>query len=741
MSLGWLSFHDPLSRQPLCFAPVTKNGEYGYWSAGKDALRWPQALGIIFIRADRQRLAAAAVELILSGHYVKAVGLLLSDTDDFAPYKPRPENCELVAQRLIAGDKTLGAREVMELLQFGPVADYFALRGSAPTFFSGLGLLKLGARVNKPILEVGCGVGHFLYWLAARGLHAVGIDSVFSKLCIAQRFFSVQADHLLCAVAGKDFFLPFSSSRPTSVFCHDAFYFIHDKARALDDFRRLAGAGGSVLIGHTHLANADHGRVAGYPLSLAAYRELAAPSARFYDDADLVGLGFWNRPPSHAISASAEAIAFIENGPNEAEIAERRASEELLHAPLGLTWSPTLRRTVMQWPDAAFAKEYESSDYLESSSNVFELLPSRSSSSETSGLHPSLAIPTPFFALGAKPLRWGVIGGGWIATDYFIPAFRYSPHAQLIALADVNTQRRETHTTRSGFEVFEDWQKMISGCRLDAVYIATPNDRHAEIFEGCARAGLRILCEKPVVTNLADLERIKAVSCKNPERFQAAFDQRYHPAHLQIARRLAEGVLGTVTQIRIHYACWVDDAWKKVPATENWRVDRKKAGGGAGFDLLPHCIDLITFLVNEPVAQACLFYQGKIHQYAIENEVDDGAIMVLKTKNSILASLHVGYNCPEDQPRRRIEIIGTSGRVEALNTMGQDPGGELIWSLAAGEERVVFPAVPEAGPFARQLDAISRLWLRRDSPQFPFMHDLELAALLIRCDSEAHSRA
>ena len=192
-----------------------------------------------------------------------------------------------------------------------------------------------------------------------------------------------------------------------------------------------------------------------------------------------------------------------------------------------------------------------------------------------------------------------------------------------------------------------------------------------------------------------------------------------------------------MTQIRIHYACWLDDNWNKVTATENWRIDSSQAGGGAGFDLLPHCLDLILMLVDDSIAAAHLLYQSRVHKYATGQIVDDGALMTVKTHKGILASIHVGYNCPENQPRRRIEVIGTQGWVEAHNTMGQDPGGELIWHVAGKESRETFPSDLASGPFVRQLDVLCRQWFRGDSPQFPVKRDIALAKWLVNCDSEA----
>ena len=711
MSTPWHILVDPVSRKSLRFTAVGERMDFGYLADENDLQRWPVALGIAFLRADRSELASVVVGLIKAAAYAEALGRLLQDTDDFAPQSPALEDCIQLATRLLSNDSDLCAREMMEQLCFGPVTDYFALRGSTPTFFSGLGLLKLGATSERPIIEVGCGAGHFLYWLQTRGIDVLGTDTVFSKLCLVHRFMGINADRLVCAAAGKATFLPLESSGPTQVFCHDAFYFIEDKACCLEDFRRLAGPDGTLLIGHAHLSSADHGKVSGYPVALDAYRQLAAADAHFFEDAALVAVGAGTASPVSEISRDAEAIAFVEGALHTDETPWWENVDELLHTPLEVTWSPTDRRTQMNWPSPAFAAEYRSAAYLQSSDNPYEFLPATAQSSPQL-LHHGLSIPGPFLALGVKPLRWGIIGGGWIATDYFTPAFPYLPHARLVALAEPNAERRAAFAETPGLLTFTDWREMIANSQLDAIYIATPNDSHAEIIEGVAAVGLRVLCEKPVATNLDDLERIRRCCSQKPDFFQTAYDQRYHPAHVRLAKRIAEGMLGTITQVRVHYACWVDDGWNKVSATDNWRIDRNRAGGGAGFDLLPHCLDLVSMLVGEFIEDAYLFYQGRVHDYAISNQVDDGALLSAKTASGILVSFHVGYNCPEDQPRRRVEIIGTQGRVEALNTMGQDPGGELIWQNASGETRETFSVNVEAGPFVRQLDAVSRLWLR-----------------------------
>ena len=697
----------------------------------------PSPLGIPYLRASRPELAESASQLICSGEATEALAQLLEDADNFAPQKPALEDCRALAERLLEGDASLSGREMMEALRFGPVADYFALRGSAPTFFSGIGLIKAGHTGGRPVVEVACGAGHFLYWMQRHTVNAIGVDTVFSKLCLAQKFLGVDSARLICAEVGNGADLPLSLPTPATVFCHDAFYFFENKAEVLADFRRLATQDGAVLVGHAHLASADHGDVSGSPLQLGEYRELAVPAAHFFDDRSLARVGALGGRLSQDISKDAEAISFVE-GPVVDELADGVWPEgECLHRPLPLYWDTDTQTTRMEWPSPAFATEYADANYLQTSEDPSLVLPAVVGAKQLP-LHPGLSLPAPFIRMGCRPLRWGIIGGGWIAADYFAPAFEWLPHADLVALAEPRADRRAALQRVTPLKTYEDWSTLFEAETLDAVYVATPNHTHAELVKAAAERGIRVLCEKPLATNLPDLETIRAASKAAPEWFQTAFDQRYHPAHGFIAHKIAEGALGTITQMRIHYACWVGDDWGKVPGTDNWRIDPKRAGGGAGFDLLPHCIDLVKVLLNDSVEDEHLIYQYRVHPYATEQKsVDDGALLSIRTGRGTLVSVHVAYNCPEDQPRRRIDISGTRGCLEAVNTMGQDPGGQVRVQIDGETTTTVFPEHPINGPFVRQLDAVSRLWLFDRTPPFSFASDLEAAADLVRLDTQA----
>ena len=186
--------------------------------------------------------------------------------------------------------------------------------------------------------------------------------------------------------------------------------------------------------------------------------------------------------------------------------------------------------------------------------------------------------------------------------------------------------------------------------------------------------------------------------------YATAFDQRFHPAHQALRQLIADGALGTVTAVRIRYACWTGPDWSPdANPHDNWRADPDRAGGGAFIDLAPHGLDLTQTLLGEPLTDVAALLQHRVHDYA----VDDGAALVARSASGALLNLSVAYNCPDAFPRRELEVVGTRARALALNTMGQTPGGTLtVTDAATGQSRPV-DFDTEASPFRLQVEAFA----------------------------------
>lgn len=304
--------------------------------------------GIPFARVGREELTDRVGALLAAGEVDAARVALLADTDDWWDGDPPPP--EQLARVVHA--RTL--REAMALLGMGRVADYFAHRWSDPTYLSALGLLQAHWPGERPVVEVACGIGHLLRELAQRGHRdLVGVDVVWAKLWLAQRFVCPSARYLCADVTALP---PLGVGTPAYVLCHDALYFVHDKPAAVAAMLEVAGDGGTVVVGHAHVAD-PHGA----PVSAAQYAQLLG-SDLAYDDDELTRALLDGRAPVRSPVAElerSEAVGLVAGDPCAPAPVD-------LGEPVGaLRLNPLYVDGVLRWPSDRYAAEYASrSGYL-----------------------------------------------------------------------------------------------------------------------------------------------------------------------------------------------------------------------------------------------------------------------------------------------------------------------------------------------------------------------------------------
>ena len=361
-------------------------------------------------------------------------------------------------------------------------------------------------------------------------------------------------------------------------------------------------------------------------------------------------------------------------------------------------------------------------------------------------------------------LGWGVIGCGWVARDHGGPGIAAAANSRVVAACDhdpaaldrflsahQNRDRQGVGPARRPSERagsltvavpngYGDLAGLLADPAVGAVYLATPNHAHRGPAERCAAAGVPVLCEKPLANNREDAAALVRAFAEANVPFAAAFDQRFHPAHALLREMVAAGDLGTVTHARIHYACWLPADWSPDDAPhDNWRTDRRRAGGGAAVDLAPHGLDLLTVTLDAEWAELVALTHTAVHDY----EVDDGAALCGRLTGGdnapdVLASLHVGYDTPDPLPRRRLELVGTRASAILENTMGQVPGGTFaLYDAATGEARDV-PFDRAADPFALQAEAFADCVLNGEPFPFPAANDLRRHDLLLDALERSH---
>ena len=325
--------------------------------------RFPVVEEIPFIRLGREKLSAEVLRALDLNDQRAALVLLFQDQDDWAKTPPPTEN-DLAP---LFENHALTLREAMKNLNYGAVADYFAYRWSDPTFLSGLALLKNHLPPEtKTVLELCCGIGHYLREFILRGIEAVGVDAVFSKLWLARKFVAPAAK-IVCADA--NFAFPFADQAFDATFCHDAFYFLPKKEHVAGELKRVTTE--NVLIGHAHNSKTENFS-GGAAVSVEEYR-LLFDDPILYDDDELSRSLIEDRRPQANFAEElrkSPAIALVREN-RESSVKKDYPSFELPLANRRLRLNPLLIGAHEQilptprYPSERYKNEYaELSEYL-----------------------------------------------------------------------------------------------------------------------------------------------------------------------------------------------------------------------------------------------------------------------------------------------------------------------------------------------------------------------------------------
>src|SRR6201988_3722023 len=195
-----------------------------------------------------------------------------------------------------------------------------------------------------------------------------------------------------------------------------------------------------------------------------------------------------------------------------------------------------------------------------------------------------------------RTIGYCVVGLGPISMQHFMPAVKTSKKSRITALVSGHRDKAERMAaeyrvpSRSIYS-YENYDEIGKNPDVDAVYIALPNSMHAEYTIRAAEAGKHVLCEKPMATSVED-SRAMIQACESAhKKLMIAYRCQYEPAHLRAIELIREGKLGSVQSI--------ESAFGFPVAPNEWRLDKKLAGGGPLMDVGIYCLNASRYLTGE----------------------------------------------------------------------------------------------------------------------------------------------
>ena len=111
----------------------------------------------------------------------------------------------------------------------------------------------------------------------------------------------------------------------------------------------------------------------------------------------------------------------------------------------------------------------------------------------------------------APHLKWAVIGCGVIANEMADALARVGRHID--GVANRTLEKAQAFASRHDVpRVYTSYQELYDDPSIDAVYITTPHNTHAEYIRGALNAGKHVLCEKAITLNTEELDEGMALA-------------------------------------------------------------------------------------------------------------------------------------------------------------------------------------------------------------------------------------
>ncbi len=150
-------------------------------------------------------------------------------------------------------------------------------------------------------------------------------------------------------------------------------------------------------------------------------------------------------------------------------------------------------------------------------------------------------------------IRWGIAGPGRAASR-FAEGLRAVPAASPAAVWGRTPERAQAYSHRFGVShVFNTVEKLVAA-DIDAIYVATHPDTHAEICLQALGAGKHVLCEKPATLNQRQLAEVLAAARRHGRLFMEAMKPPFFPLYQRLREHLQADPIGPVGYVRAGHA-------------------------------------------------------------------------------------------------------------------------------------------------------------------------------------------
>ena len=253
-----------------------------------------------------------------------------------------------------------------------------------------------------------------------------------------------------------------------------------------------------------------------------------------------------------------------------------------------------------------------------------------------------------------KKIKVAIVGLGRMGKAYAKNLHYKIPQVNLIAACSINPAELTFAEKELGItNTFSDYDSMLKEVALDAVFVISSTNMHAEQIIKGLEAGLHVFSEKPLAITEEACKEVEAVAAKYPKQLAVVgFVRRFDPSYKYAKDKVDAGAIGTPYLVRSQT---VDK-----DTIAEWQIQYVTKSGGIFHDFNVHDIDLARWFLGAEIKT--IWSIGGAYKYpAFATAGDaDNVMTTCVFENNTMAVINASRTAMQGHDTYT-EVVGTHG--------------------------------------------------------------------------------
>jgi predicted dehydrogenase len=253
-----------------------------------------------------------------------------------------------------------------------------------------------------------------------------------------------------------------------------------------------------------------------------------------------------------------------------------------------------------------------------------------------------------------KKVRYAFVALGDITQEAMLPGVKHTGNSEVVAFVTGDPEKARGVGEQYGVTDsygYEQFGALLASGKIDAIYLATPNWRHAEFVIPALKAGIHVLVEKPLEVSTEKCRQIIEAQKASSAKLMVAYRLHFEPATLATIDLIRSGKLGELLTFT--------STFTQMVSPENHRAKNGVAAGPI-FDMGPYPVNAARYIFEDEPTEV-VSAVGIRHPEAGLGDFDDTVAVTLRFPGNRLAQFVLSY---WGNTLDTYAVVGTRGSVE-----------------------------------------------------------------------------